>query len=104
DAAGGHRVVGGLVGLAGLVLVVPALGLAGDGGAGGDLLVVLLGVLELALAPPFHGEDDDALGQRDAGVVAGAQAEGGVLGVRVVAGVGAFLHLLDRDVLQHLGL
>src|SRR6185503_4933810 len=106
DAAGGHGVVRRLVGLGDLVLVVPALDLAADAGAGGDgrLLVVLLGVLELALAPPFDGEDDDAFGERDAGVEAGAEAERGVLGVRVVARVGALFHLLYGDVLDDLRL
>src|SRR6185436_3313512 len=86
-AAGGHRAVG--VALAG-TLVGPALGLAGGlAGARADgALPELVGAALFrvdALDEPLHGEVDRRLGDQDARVVAGAEAERGVLRVRVVA-------------------
>jgi hypothetical protein len=69
------------------------------------VVLVPLGVAELADLPPFLGELDDGLARDlDAGVVAGAEPERGVLGVRVVAGRGSVAALLDGGLVEDLGL
>jgi len=75
DAAGGHGVVRRLVGLAGLVSVVPSFHLAADAGAGGDdgLVLLLLRILELALSRHhFTARRTTPSGRVTTGIEAGA--------------------------------
>src|SRR6185436_5088795 len=69
------------------------------------VLLVAFRVAQLADLPPPLGKLENRVAwDLDSRVVAGAEAERGVLRVGVVAGGGAFLLLLDRHFVDDLGL